>query len=123
MGASQKKMQRKRRSERKSSLKQGEGLQRCSSHPGRLFCATCDARLLCHKTQDDPYGRIVNCVINKWGAIFVTKLSKETPFFLPLIEMFLLKLPSLSTTPPFVCAYCYCLHFYTAVIYYLLKRL
>ena len=74
--------------------KQGEGLQRwwlllistskqslisqylkhfSSSHPGRLFRATCDARLLSHKTQDDPYGRNVNCVIKKLRAMFVTK--------------------------------------------------
>ena len=95
-----------------------------SSHPGRLFRATCDARLLSHKTQDDPYGRNVNCVIRKIGGDVCYKvLSKETPFFLPLIEMFWLKQPSLSTMPPFVCAYCYCLHFYTAVIYYLLEKL
>jgi len=60
-----------------------------SSHPGRLFRATCDARLLGHKTQDDPYGRNVNCVIRKIGGDVCYKvLSKETPFFLPLIEMF-----------------------------------
>ena len=97
-----------------------------SPHPGRLFRATCDARLLGHKTKNDPYGRNVNSIV--WWKIMgddvcYKVLSKETPFFLPLIEMFWLKQPSLSTMPPFVCAYCYCLHFYTAVIYYLLEKL
>ena len=56
-----------------------------SPHPGRLFRATCDARLLGHKTQNDPYGRNVNCMIKK---IRGDVCYKETPFFLPLIEMF-----------------------------------
>ena len=53
-----------------------------SSHPGRLFRATCDARLLGHKTQDDPYGRNVNCVINKWGRCLLQSIIPRNTFLL-----------------------------------------
>ena len=59
-----------------------------SSNPGRLFRATCDAGLLRHKTQDDPHGRNMNCVNQMGGDVCYGVLSKGTPFFLPLIEMF-----------------------------------
>ena len=53
-----------------------------SSHPGRLFRSTCDARLLSHKTQDNPYGRDVNCVINKWGWCLLQSIIQRNTLLL-----------------------------------------
>ena len=125
--------------------KQGEGLQRwwlllISTSKQSLISqylkhfqpfpswAPVSCYLWCSSTQpQDPRRSLWTecelCDKKVGGDVCYKVLSKETPFFLPLIEMFWLKQPSLSTMPPFVCAYCYCLHFYTAVIYYLLEIL
>ena len=125
--------------------KQGEGLQRWwlllistskqpfnSQHLKHFQLspswAPVSCYLWCSSTQpQDPRRSLWTecelCDKKNWGRCLLQSIIQRNTFLLATDWNVWLKQPSLSTTPPFVCAYCYCLHFYTAVIYYLVEKL